>query len=53
VALAHLGDQLVDFLGRVLQVGIEREDDFATAMLEAGHDRHVLAGVGSERGSPA
>jgi hypothetical protein len=48
VALAHLGDQLVDFLGRVLQVGIERDDDLAAAMLEAGHDRHVLAGVGGE-----
>ena len=27
VALVHLGEQLADFLGRVLQVGVQRDDD--------------------------
>jgi hypothetical protein len=49
VAFAHLGDQLADFLGRVLQVGIQGDDDVAAAVFEAGHDGHVLAGVGAEQ----
>jgi hypothetical protein len=49
VAFAHLGDQLADFLGRILQVGIQRDDDLAAAVLEAGHDGHVLAGVGGKQ----
>jgi hypothetical protein len=31
VAFPHLGDQLADFLGRVLQVGVQGDDDIAAA----------------------
>ena len=49
VALVHLGEQLADFLRRVLQVGIQGDDALAAAVFEAGHDRHVLAEVAVEQ----
>jgi hypothetical protein len=49
VAFAHLGDQLADFLRRILQVGVQGDDNVAAAVLEARHDGHVLAGVGGKQ----
>jgi hypothetical protein len=49
VAFAHLVDDLADFLGRVLKVGVEGDDDLSAGVFEAGHDRHVLAGIGGEQ----
>ena len=49
MAFAHFRDQLADFLRRILQVGVERDDDVAAAVLETGHDRHVLAGIGGKQ----
>ena len=40
-----LFDQPRNFFGRVLQVGIEGDDDIALALFETGHDRRVLAVV--------
>ena len=49
VALVHFGEHLADFFRRVLQVGVQGDDALALAMLEAGHDRHVLAEVAVEQ----
>ena len=49
VARVHLGEQLADLLRRILQVGVQRDDALAAHLLEAGHDRHVLAEVGGEQ----
>ena len=49
VARVHRGEQLADLLRRILQVGVERDDALAAAVLEAGDDRHVLAVVGVEQ----
>ncbi len=43
-----LGDEARDFLRRVLQVGVEGNDDIALALLETGHDCRVLAVVAVE-----
>ena len=45
VALRPLREQLADLLGRILQVGVERDDALAAHALEAGDDRRVLAVV--------
>ena len=52
VALVHRGQQQVDVFGRVLQVGVERDDALAAAMLEAGQDGAVLAEVAVEQDHP-
>ena len=49
ITFAHLGDQFADFFRRILQVGIQRHHDLSARVLEAGHDRHVLSGVGCEQ----
>ena len=49
VAFVHLGQQLADIFRRVLQVGVQGDDALAAAVLEAGHDRHVLAEVAVEQ----
>ena len=46
--LVHLGHQLWNLLGRVLQVGVEGDDDLAADAFEGGHDGHVLAVVSIE-----
>jgi hypothetical protein len=38
----------VDLFRRVLQVGVEGDDDVAAGLFEAGQDRHVLAVVAVE-----
>ena len=48
VPLAERRDDLRDFLGRVLQVRVERDDPLSARGLEAGHDRGVLAEVPRE-----
>ena len=48
VARVDLREQLRNLLGRILQVGVERDDDVAAHPLERRHDRHVLAVVGVE-----
>ena len=48
VAGVDLRQQLRNLLGRILQVGVERDDDLAAHPLERRHDRHVLAVVGVE-----
>jgi hypothetical protein len=45
VAFVHTREQLADLLGRVLQVGIERDHALAAAALEAGDDGEVLPEV--------
>ena len=40
--------QLRNFLGRILQVGVERHDHVAAHAFERRHDRHVLAVVAVE-----
>src|SRR6476620_924075 len=37
----HRGEQLADFLRRIPQIGVERDDPFATHALEAGEDRQM------------
>ena len=49
VAPLHGREEVADFLGRILQIGVERDDAAAAAMLEAGHDRHVLAEIAAEQ----
>jgi hypothetical protein len=49
VALVHLGEQPRNLLGRVLQIGVQRDDALAARALEARHDRHVLAEVAVEQ----
>jgi len=49
VAFAHFVDDLGDLLGGILQVGVESDDDLPARVFEAGHDRHVLAGIGGEQ----
>ena len=41
-------DELGDLLGRVLEIGVEREDVFAVRRREAGEDGHVLPRVPHE-----
>ena len=48
VAVVHRVQQQADLLGRVLQVGIERDDASPRHMLEARQDRPVLAEVAVE-----
>ena len=48
VPLLHLRHQFRDLLGRVLQVGVQGDDDFAAALLEGRQDRHVLAEIAVE-----
>ena len=48
VALGDLGEQLGDFFGWVLQVGVERDHDLAARHLEAREHRPVLARVVGE-----
>ena len=48
VAGVDLGQQFRDFLRRILQVGIERDDRVAADAFKRGHDRHVLAVIGVE-----
>ncbi len=45
----HRGEQLADFLGRILQVGIERHDALAAHPLEARENGEVLAVVRVEQ----
>ena len=45
VALVDRGEQPRNFLGRILQVGVERDDDLAAALAKAGQYRGVLAEV--------
>ncbi len=52
VALVHRRQQLADFLRRILQIGVQRHHPLAPAILEAGHDRHVLAVIGVEQDDP-
>jgi hypothetical protein len=48
VAAVHGGHQVGDFLGRVLQVGVQGDQATTPGVGEAGHDRHVLAEVAVE-----
>ncbi len=48
VAGADRFDQPRDFLGRILQVRVERDHHAAARMLKAGQDRHVLAEIAVE-----
>jgi hypothetical protein len=41
-AFVHLREQFRNLLGRVLQVGVERDQAFAARTLEAGEDRMLL-----------
>ena len=52
VTFAHLGDQLADFFRRVLQVGIQCHHNLSARMFKAGHDCHMLPGVGGEQDGP-
>ena len=49
IAFAHLGHQVADFFGRVLQVGVKGNNHVAATGFEARHDRHVLAKVAIEQ----
>ena len=49
VALVHLRQQQSGVFRRVLQVGIQRHDALAAALLETGHDGHVLAEIAVEQ----
>ncbi len=52
VAFVHFGDQAADFLGRILQIRVQGNDAPAAHVLEAGHDRHMLAEVAVEQDDP-
>ena len=43
--LLHGSDQPGDLLGRVLQVGVQGDDDLALGLLKSGHDGGMLAVV--------
>ncbi len=47
-AFVHLGQELADLLGRILQVGVERDDHVALDHGESGEDGRVLAEVARE-----
>ncbi len=49
VALAHFGDEFADLFGRVLQIGVEGDDDRRAGVLEAREDGHVLTVVAVEQ----
>ena len=38
-----LVDQPLDFLGRVLEIGVQRNDDISPCLCKSGHNRRVLA----------
>ncbi|MPM63310.1 hypothetical protein SDC9_110190 [bioreactor metagenome] len=48
VPLVHLFDDVRYLRGRVLQVGVERDDLAAARVVEARHDRHVLSEIRAE-----
>ena len=48
VAFIDCGEQARNFLGRILQIGVERHHDFAAGSAEAGQDRRVLAEIARE-----
>ena len=47
-ALVNFREELGDFLGRILQIGVEGDDDLAARALEGRDDGHVLAVVAVE-----
>ncbi len=48
----HRLDQLDDLLWRILKIGIQSNHVVAARVLEAGEDRHVLAGVARQNHDP-
>ena len=52
VARVHCGEELGDLLGRILQIGVERDHALAARAIETGDDRHVLTVVRIEHDHP-
>jgi len=52
VALVHLFEQIANLFRRILQVCVEGDNARTSAMLEASHDRHVLAVIAVEQNHP-
>ena len=52
VAFVDRGDQPRNFLRRILQVGVERDDDLAARLLEAREDRRMLSEVARQLDHP-
>ena len=52
IPLGELGQQLGDLFGRILQVGVERDDHIARDVLEGREDRLVLAEIARQLEHP-
>ena len=52
VTAIHRGKQLRDLFGRILQIGVERDNALAKGALKAGDNGHVLPVVGAEQDHP-